>query len=89
MINLSLKNIPASKVTVSRYLVDATHSNSYTAWKNMGSPQEVSAAQFSLLEKAARLQTADKGQPLAIAKGIATYQLSLAGQGVMLLKFAW
>jgi xylan 1,4-beta-xylosidase len=89
LINLALQNIPASKATISSYLVDETHSNSYTVWKELGSPQEVSAVQFSQLEKAGKLQTIETGKPVRIAKGAINYQLSLAGQGVVLLKFTW
>ncbi|MEO7489719.1 MAG: beta-xylosidase, partial [Ferruginibacter sp.] len=89
LINLALQNIPAAKAIVSSYLVDETHSNSYTFWKELGSPQEVSASQFSQLEKAGKLQTIETGKKVIIANGNINYQLSLAGQGVALLKFTW
>jgi xylan 1,4-beta-xylosidase len=89
LINLALQNIPAAKAIVSSYLVDETHGNSYTLWKELGSPQEVSAVQFSQLEKAGKLQTIETGKPVKIAEGATNYQLSLAGQGVALLKFTW
>ena len=89
LINLALQNIPTAKAIVSSYLVDETHSNSYTLWEELGSPQEVSAAQFSQLEKAGKLQTVETGKQVTIVKGAIKYQLSLAGQGVTLLKFNW
>ena len=88
LINLALQNIPATKAIVNRYLVDETHSNSYTLWKELGSPQEINAAQFRQLEKAGKLQTVETKQ-VAISKGNINYQLSLPGQGVTLLKFTW
>jgi xylan 1,4-beta-xylosidase len=89
MINLVLQNIPAAKANVSSYLIDETHSNSYTVWKGLGSPQQINAAQFSQLEKAGKLQTVETGKPVTVAKGAINYQLSLAGRGVALLKFTW
>jgi xylan 1,4-beta-xylosidase len=89
LINLALQHIPAAKAAVSSYLVDETHSNSYSVWKTLGSPQQVSATQFKQLEKAGKLQTVETNKQLTVAKGSLHYQLSLTGQGVALLKFTW
>lgn len=37
-VKLQLNNIPGRKVIVNEYRIDEEHSNSYTAWKKIGSP---------------------------------------------------
>ena len=88
-INLVLQNLPAGKVFLSNYLVDETHSNAYTLWKQMGSPQNVSANQFIELETAGKLQKNGEVKQLKVLNGKVNYQLPLAGQGVALLKVSW
>ena len=41
---------------VTHYRIDETHSNSYSAWLKMGSPQKPTPAQYAELEKASELQ---------------------------------
>ena len=41
-----------SGVQVQHYRIDGTHSNAYTAWKEIGSPQQPTAAQYARLEAA-------------------------------------
>ncbi len=89
VINLVLQNLPSGKVIVSNYLVDETHSNSYTLWKEMGSPQNISAKQFTKLEAAGKLQKNGGVKQLKVLNGKVNYQLPLAGQAVALLKVSW
>jgi xylan 1,4-beta-xylosidase len=55
-IAISLKGIPSQKALLSHYRIDQEHSNSYVAWKKMGSPQNPSTEQIAALEKAGQLQ---------------------------------
>ncbi len=88
-INLILKNIPAKNITLSSYLVDEDHSNAYTLWKKMGSPQNVSPDQFSRLQQGGQLQENIKAKRLNAVKGTLNYELVLQGQAVTLLKLTW
>lgn len=88
-ISLALENLPASKVTVNSYLIDETHSNAYTVWKQLGSPQFVSDDQFKALENAGKLQQDGNAKIVTVLNGNAVYSLALAGQGVELLKISW
>lgn len=72
-------------VNVTEYRVDETHSNSYTAWKNMGSPQQPTAKQIAILEKAGQLQTIGKPVTIKVKRGSATLDIALPRQGVSLL----
>jgi xylan 1,4-beta-xylosidase len=60
-IQVSLAGLPAAvaKGRVTRYLIDESHSNSYGAWKRMGSPQQPTPRQIAKLEQVGRLATVD------------------------------
>ena len=88
-IQLEIEKLPVAQVTLNRYLVDSTHSNAYTGWKQMGSPQQISPEQFSQLEKDGKLQEIITGKQLKVFYGSLHYPLSLAQQGVVLLKISW
>jgi xylan 1,4-beta-xylosidase len=88
-IAVEIKNIPAKKITVTQYRIDSQYSNSYEAWKKMGSPQQPTAAQIAALEKAGQLQAVGAAQTIPVTSGNASIQLLLARQGVVLLAIKW
>ncbi len=88
-VNLVIKNLPAAKFTVSSYVTDETHSNAYTIWKQMGSPQQPTDAQYKTLEASGKLHQDEKGQPLNAIKGIAAWPVSLPAKTVKLIKISW
>ena len=88
-VNLLLQNIHANKATISEYRVDENNSNSYTVWKQMGSPQQVSADQFNELEKSGKLKMSYPPDTLKIKNGSIHYHLQLPSQAVTLLKVNW
>ena len=55
-VSLTIKNIHAKTALVYHYRIDKTHSNSYEAWKKMGSPQHPTSAQIRELEKSGQLE---------------------------------
>ena len=83
------KNIHANNATVSEYRVDETNNNSYTAWKQMGSPQQVSEEQFNELENAGKLKMITTAETLKVKNGNINYQLELPSEAVTLLKVSW
>jgi len=88
-IKMKLQHLPSANVTVSCFLVDEEHSNSYTLWKKMGSPQQVSEEMLIRLKKAGQLQKRGSNKQLTVLNGTINYQLNLATQGVALLKVSW
>jgi xylan 1,4-beta-xylosidase len=48
--------VPAAHYLLRHYRIDATHSNAFTAWKQMGSPQHPTPAQQAAVESAGQLQ---------------------------------
>ena len=87
---MAIRGIPAgvSRVLVRRYCVDRSHSNSYTAWKAMGSPQKPTAEEYASLEKAGQLEA---GSPEWVdAKGgRIEMKFGLSRQAVTLVQVSW
>jgi xylan 1,4-beta-xylosidase len=88
-INVALKNIDAKKASVSSYLVDKNHSNAYTKWQQMGSPQQPSKQQIIDLQNAGQLTRNISNQKFQTINGNLSYHFKLQGQGVALLKVSW
>ncbi|HWB93067.1 MAG TPA: hypothetical protein VG605_14490, partial [Puia sp.] len=62
------------------------HSNAYTAWKKMGSPQAPTVTQYQLLEAAGKLQTTGSPRALAVRNGQVSIAVRLPRQAVALLR---
>jgi xylan 1,4-beta-xylosidase len=86
-VELELANLPDSsgKAKIEHFTIDAEHSNAYTAWKAMGSPQEPTAEQYTALEQAGQLAKGTEIEPVAVSNGAASVRLSLPRQAVSLL----
>src|SRR5580704_6691396 len=58
-INLLISGLPTSakRPLVEHFRVDSNHSDSFAAWKEMGSPQSPSESEYKSLESAGQLQT--------------------------------
>ena len=88
-VSLQIRGLPGGRPTLTEYRVDTDHSNAYTAWKTMGSPQSPTAAQYSELERAGQLQTMDAPKRVTVANGQVVVTLSLPRQGVSLVRLTW
>ncbi|HEY5911316.1 MAG TPA: beta-xylosidase [Verrucomicrobiae bacterium] len=76
---------PAGRVEYVEYRVDAEHSNSYEAWKRMGSPQPPDPGQVVQLEKAGQLDQVGQTRSMTVTNGQGEIALRLPRQGVSLL----
>ena len=88
-VTIHLNNLPGNKISLREYRIDTTHSNAYTAWKQMGSPQQVTKEQYATLEKTGKLQTLSNEEGKKIANRSFTKTIVLPRQGVSLLEFTW
>jgi len=88
-VKLQIRGLPAGRPTLTEYRVDTDHSNSYSAWKKMGSPQPPTPAQYAELERASRLQTMGAPSRVTVADGQMVVTLSLPRQGVSLVRLTW
>ncbi len=88
-VNLLVKNIPAEKVLIYHYRVDKQFSNSYEAWKQMGSPQNISQQQYGQLEQAGQLQLFTSPVWTDVKNEEMPVHFSLPLQAVSLIKIVW
>jgi xylan 1,4-beta-xylosidase len=90
-IDLSVKGFPftAQRILVQHYRIDNTHSNAYTVWKQMGSPQTPTAEQYAELQAAGGLQLLDSPQWLDVKSGTANLSFALPRQGISLVRLTW
>jgi xylan 1,4-beta-xylosidase len=90
-IELSMAALPATEhvVLLEHFRIDVDHSNAFTAWKEMGSPQSPSGTQYKKLESAGELQLLGSPQWIPVENGAAHLQFNLPRQGVSLIRIRW
>jgi len=80
---------PMHLALVEHFRIDARHSNAFTAWKQMGSPQSPSPEQYDQLQSAGHLQLLTSPAWVPIEHGVAHLQFTLPRQGLTLLRITW
>src|SRR2546430_3610900 len=90
-VELSVSGLPrdGGEARVQHYRIDENHSNSFAAWKRMGSPIAPSEHQYAELEAAGKLAELDGAARVRIEGGRATVSLALPRQAVSLLVLEW
>jgi xylan 1,4-beta-xylosidase len=90
-VELLLNGLPlrAGKARLQQFLIDNDHSNAFTAWQRMGSPQQLTTEQRARIEKAGRLTTTGAPETVQVKEGAATVRLKLPRQAVSLLVLEW
>jgi xylan 1,4-beta-xylosidase len=88
-VDLTLDGLPQNikQTRVQHFRIDADHSNAFTVWKKMNSPQKPTAEQFAQLEKAGQLTELDAPKNVAVEKGEIHLHTELPRQAVSLLVF--
>ena len=77
------------RVLIRHYRIDQTHSNAYTVWKQMGSPQKPNEEQYKTLEAAGQLQLLSSPHWTEARNGAVDLQFSLPLQGLSLVQLSW
>ncbi len=90
-IEVSISGLPASakQALLEHFRIDSEHSNAFTAWKEMGSPQDPTPHQYEQLECAGQLGLLASPSFIGIDKGTAGLQFTLPRQGLSLLRISW
>ncbi|WP_298741785.1 beta-xylosidase [uncultured Chitinophaga sp.] len=88
-VTITIRGLPTAKALLQHFRIDHEHSNAYTAWKQMGSPQQPTPQQVEGLEKAGQLQLLSSPEWVHVENGTAVIRMQLPRQGVSLLKFYW
>jgi xylan 1,4-beta-xylosidase len=84
-VNLTIEGIHFAKPMLRHYRIDQEHSNAFTEWKKIGSPQHPTSEQYAQLEKAGQLASLDSPKALQATDGRLTLTFTLPRQAVSLL----
>ena len=88
---VTIHGIPAGvhRVLLQHYRIDETHSNAYTVWKNMGSPQHPTSQQYAELQAAGQLQLLTSPKWVDVVDGKINIATEMPREGISLLRLAW
>ncbi|MGA7158487.1 MAG: beta-xylosidase [Acidobacteriaceae bacterium] len=89
--SVRVKGLPVGvkRALLERYRMDDTHSNAYTAWKAMGSPQTLDAEQMKALEKVEGLELLESPRWVDVVDGSVTVKTTLPRESVELMRLGW
>jgi xylan 1,4-beta-xylosidase len=90
-VRLTVAGAPASvkRALVRHYRIDQEHSNAYTLWKKLGSPQNPTPEQYARLEAAGRLELLQSPQWASVEGGKLELSFSMPRQAVSLIQVSW
>lgn len=90
-VQVTIAGVPAGvkKVLLEHYRIDDTHSNSYSVWKGMGSPQTPTAEQYARLKEAGQLELLSSPEWLDVNGGKVTIGTRLPRQATSLMRLIW
>jgi len=80
---------PAKRVLLTHYRIDQDHSNAYTLWKELGSPQNPTPGQYLRLEAAGQLQLLDSPRWVSNQNGSINLTFALPRHAVSLVQLGW
>jgi xylan 1,4-beta-xylosidase len=72
--------------TATEFRMDATHSNAYRVWQQMGSPPRPAGEQLRALQKAGGLEQTSPEHAIPLRENAAHIRLTIPRQGVILLR---
>jgi len=90
-IDLEIDGMPAARTQaiLEHFRIDSNHSNAFTAWQEMGSPQSPSSRQVEQLQEEGQLQLLGSPEPMVIEKGIVRLRFGLPRHGLSLVRLTW
>jgi xylan 1,4-beta-xylosidase len=90
-VQVTVAGIPSGvkKVLLHHYRIDDTHSNSYTVWKAMGSPQSPTPEEYAKLKAAGQLELLTSPEWLDVSGGKVTITTGLPRQATSLMRLEW
>jgi xylan 1,4-beta-xylosidase len=90
-VRLELEGLPARTGTLQtrHFRIDRAHSNAYTVWQRMGSPQSPTPEQVAELEQAGQLASIPAPSLINDEASLVTARFNLPRQAVSLLVFEW
>jgi xylan 1,4-beta-xylosidase len=88
---ITAQGIPAGvgRVLVMHYRIDDTHSNAYSVWMAMGSPQHPTTEQYELLKSRAGLELLSSPAWMDVKDGQVSVTTNMPRQSVSLVLLSW
>jgi xylan 1,4-beta-xylosidase len=88
-VEVVLEGLPPGQPTIAHYRIDREHSNAYTHWQRMGSPQALTAEEYIELDAAGALETVEGPERASVTDGRLVLPFTLPRQGVSLIVLEW
>lgn len=90
-VDLRIDGVPVSakRLLVRHYRIDQDHSNAYTVWKQLGSPEHPGSDEYEKLEAAGQLQMLTSPRWIDAKSGSADVTFSLPLLGLSLVQLSW
>ncbi|MGI4853887.1 MAG: GH39 family glycosyl hydrolase, partial [Janthinobacterium lividum] len=88
---LNVTGLPPAvkRVLVTHYRIDDTHSNAYTIWKAMGSPQHPTSEQYAALKAQDGLQLLTSPEWIDVNDGAVQLTTAMPRESVSLINLGW
>lgn len=81
--------VDTTRALVEHFRVDETHSNSFTAWKEMGSPQSLTAQQQQRLQDEGQLKLLTSPHWIYVENGSISATFILPREAMSLVRISW
>ncbi len=81
--------VGVGRALLQEYRIDGTHSNAYTVWLGMGSPQSPTAEQIAALKAAGGLELLRSPEWVEVAKGRVVVKARLPRESIELMRLSW
>ncbi|MGA3348605.1 MAG: beta-xylosidase, partial [Candidatus Sulfotelmatobacter sp.] len=90
-IDLTITGLPttAKRALLEHFRVDSDHSNAFTTWEEMGSPQSPNERETERLQNAGQLQLLSSPAWVEVQQGSVRLHFELPRQGLSLVRLAW
>ena len=88
VVDLTITGLPAGarRALLEHFRVDANHSNAFTTWRAMASPQSPAPGQYRQLESAGQLQLLESPHWIPVEGGTAHLRVELPREALSLIK---
>jgi xylan 1,4-beta-xylosidase len=89
-VTLTIQGLPSRVATLTHDRIDEEHSNSYSAWLGMGSPQQPTPEQHAELDRRSRLEALRPPRVVTVGSdGVVTETFDLPRKSVSFVKVVW
>jgi xylan 1,4-beta-xylosidase len=90
-VDLEISGLPAEvrRAFMEHFRVDSDHSNAFTAWRGIGSPETLSPTQYERLQAAGQLQLLTSPKWISVEHDSFEMQFSLPREGFSLVRLSW